>query len=102
MSAPRRIPGGASPLLALLALGAAAGCNLAPKYSAPPVATPAAFKEAGAPPGPGVAWVPARPGDRAKRGRWWTIYRDPPLNALEAQVRISNPTIAAAEAGFLL
>ena len=33
-------------------------------------------------------------------GQWWEIYNDPQLNALEAQVDISNQNLAAAEANF--
>jgi len=99
MNSLRRIPGAAPALLGLLALALAAGCNLAPRYQRPSVATPAAFKEA-APSGPGVTWTPAQPRDETQRGAWWEIYQDPQLDALEAQVRISNQTIAAAEAEF--
>lgn len=100
MNPPRQISGSTLVALALFALGFTPGCNLAPKYARPVVATPAAFKEAPAAAGPEVAWAPARPRDLAPRGRWWEIYQDPQLNALETQVRISNQTIAAAEAGF--
>ena len=40
----------------------------------------------------------AQPADDAPRGAWWEAFNDPDLNALEAQVDISNQTIAAAEA----
>ena len=34
------------------------------------------------------------------RGKWWEIYNDPELNALEEQVSISNQNLKAAEAQF--
>jgi NodT family efflux transporter outer membrane factor (OMF) lipoprotein len=34
------------------------------------------------------------------RGRWWEIYHDPALNALEEQVSISNQNVLMAEAQF--
>ncbi len=34
------------------------------------------------------------------RGKWWEIYHDPKLNALEEQVNISNQNVAQAEAQF--
>ena len=32
------------------------------------------------------------------RGKWWEIFQDPELNALQEQVDISNQTLAVAEA----
>ena len=48
----------------------------------------------------GATWRPARPGDDIVRGSWWETYGDPQLNALEAQITVSNQTIAQAEAQF--
>ncbi|HTQ32324.1 MAG TPA: hypothetical protein VMI53_14015, partial [Opitutaceae bacterium] len=84
-------------LAAALALLGLSGCNLAPKYARPSTPTPASFKEAAS---PQVAWKPASPRDTAPPGRWWEIYQDPQLNALEQQVEISNQTILAAAANF--
>ena len=92
-----------TPSVHSLALAAAgllsilAGCNLAPKYARPSAPAPANFKEAVLPP---VAWKPASPRDTVPPGRWWEIYQDPQLNALEQQVNISNQTILAAAANF--
>jgi NodT family efflux transporter outer membrane factor (OMF) lipoprotein len=77
------------------------GCNLAPKYSRPPAQTPQAFKEAV----PheykeGDGWKLAQPGDEKIRSKWWEVYNDSQLNALEEQVAISNQSIALAEANF--
>lgn len=90
------IMGAAAALLLLLA-----GCNPAPKYARPPAQAPANFKEAQ----PqqyreGQGWKVAQPGDEKIRGNWWEIYEDPQLDALEAQVRTQNQTIAQAEATF--
>jgi NodT family efflux transporter outer membrane factor (OMF) lipoprotein len=86
-----------SALRALLALGAAlaAACTVGPRYQKPSAPLPAAFKEQ--PPGD---WQPAQPRDDAGRGRWWEIFGDPQLNALEEQVNVSNQSIAQAEAQF--
>jgi NodT family efflux transporter outer membrane factor (OMF) lipoprotein len=43
----------------------------------------------------------AQPKDDALRGKWWEIFNDPQLNALEEKVNVSNQTIAAAAASFL-
>jgi NodT family efflux transporter outer membrane factor (OMF) lipoprotein len=72
-----------------------AGCaNLAPTYDVPAVDTPVAFKE-----GRG-AWVEAAPADRLERGAWWELFDDPVLNALAAQVEVSNQNVAAAVAAY--
>ena len=59
----------------------------------PPTATPDAYKE-------NAGWKVAQPRDELPRGKWWEIYNDPQLNALEEQVDISNQNLAAAEANF--
>jgi NodT family efflux transporter outer membrane factor (OMF) lipoprotein len=87
--------------LPLICLGSlAAACTVGPSYKTPTTDVPAAFKEQ---PPPGVApgdWKPAQPQDAAHRGKWWEIFGDPSLNALEEQVSVSNQTLAQAEAQF--
>jgi NodT family efflux transporter outer membrane factor (OMF) lipoprotein len=86
---------------ALAALVLLAGCNVGPDYHRPAVETPAAFKEQ-APATPSTnAWKRAQPGDDVDRGQWWKMFNDASLNALEAQVAVSNQNIAAAFANFL-
>jgi NodT family efflux transporter outer membrane factor (OMF) lipoprotein len=85
--------------VAALAVLLLCGCNPAPKYARPPAPTPVAYKEA--PAGKdGTGWKLAQPGDDKLRGKWWEIYNDPQLNALEVQVAISNQSIKVAEANF--
>ena len=69
------------------------GCNLAPAYHPPTVQTPPAFKETN-------GWKLAQPSDGVIKGKWWEIYNDPQLNALEEQVAISNQNVAAALQNF--
>ena len=38
----------------------------------------------------------AQPSDAALHGKWWEIFDDPQLNALEEQVNVSNQNVAAA------
>src|SRR5262249_11725634 len=45
-------------------------------------------------------WKAAQPQDAVIRGAWWEMFNDPQLNALEAQIDISNQNVAAAEAQF--
>lgn len=80
-----------SPLLfAALLLSA---CAVGPDYVRPAVDTPVAFKEAG-------DWKPASPQDPAASDRWWTVFGDPQLDALQARVDISNQNLRAFEAQF--
>ena len=69
------------------------GCSVGPDYVRPPAETPLAYKE-------NAGWKVAQPRDELPRGKWWEIYNDPQLNALEEQVDISNQNIVAAEANF--
>ncbi len=70
-------------------------CMIGPKYQRPSAPPAAAYKE---PPPPG--WKEAQPNDGAIRGKWWEIYNEPQLNALEEQVSISNQNVLAAEAKY--
>jgi len=60
-------------------------------YKRPSTPVPAAFKELPPPDSPQASeWAPATPNDAIARGKWWEVYGDPELNALEEQVSISN------------
>ncbi len=85
---------GAGAALAVLAAGAA-GCLVGPSYNRPPATVPGAFKEP-----PPADWKTAQPRDAADRGKWWEIFGDPQLNALEEQVAVSNQSVAQAEAQY--
>ena len=77
------------------------GCSVGPKYHTPSTDNPAVYKEltpAGFPNTDG--WKVAQPKDDALRGKWWEIFNDPQLNALEDKVNVSNQSIAAAAANF--
>jgi NodT family efflux transporter outer membrane factor (OMF) lipoprotein len=90
-----------------LAIGAglllSVGCTVGPKYKRPLAATPPAFKEQ--PPlnfkeAEAAGWKQSQPGDAFLKGRWWEVYNDSALNALEEQVSISNQNVLAAEARY--
>ena len=80
-------------LAALLMISPA--CMVGPNYKRPAAPQTPAFKEQ---PPPG--WKEAQPSDGVIRGKWWEMYNDPQLNALEEQVSISNQNVLAAEAQF--
>lgn len=77
------------------ALLVSSGCMVGPNYRRPPAPVPTAFKEM-----PPEGWREAQPNDAALKGRWWEIYNDPNLNALEEQISISNQNVLAAEAQY--
>lgn len=72
------------------------GCTVGPKYH-PPSATltppPAVYKELPKQPQASGDWKVAQPQDAMLRGKWWEIYNDPELNALEEQLNINNQNI---------
>ena len=84
----RLLPSFAGIASCVMALNA---CSFAPAYTPPHTALPTAFKEVG-------PWVRATPQDRLPRAQWWTLYRDPVLDALETKVGTANQTVAAAVA----
>jgi len=77
------------------------GCMVGPKYTRPAAplapefkeATPESFKEMS-------GWKVAQPSDQTLRGKWWELFNDSQLNALEEQVDPANQTLKAAEANF--
>jgi NodT family efflux transporter outer membrane factor (OMF) lipoprotein len=91
-------------LNALVLCGATAvlsGCMVGPKYKAPSVPTPPAFKETSPDAFKETAdWHVAKPADEIPRGAWWTLFNDPGLNALEPQVETANQTLKAADANL--
>jgi NodT family efflux transporter outer membrane factor (OMF) lipoprotein len=83
-----------------LVLGALAligsGCTMkGPAYVRPTVTVPTSFKEA-----PPAGWKEAQPNDGVLRGKWWEIFGDEALDALEDQVSINNQNVLQAEAQF--
>jgi NodT family efflux transporter outer membrane factor (OMF) lipoprotein len=70
-------------------------CIKGPQYQRPTVSAPQAYKE-----NPPQGWKEAQPSDGVLRGKWWEIFHDPALNALEEQVNISNQNVLQAEAQF--
>ncbi len=80
-----------------------AGCIVGPNYKRPAaIVTPAnippppdTFKEAQA-----AGLQPANPSDAFQKGKWWEIYNDAALNALEEHVSIDNQNVLVAEANY--
>src|SRR5580700_11633127 len=87
-------------LLVFVALVTSA-CNVGPKYVKPSTPVAPAFKE----PLPldfkeAKGWKLGEPKDDMHRGRWWEIFNDPQLNALEEQIETGNYSLQVSEAQF--
>jgi NodT family efflux transporter outer membrane factor (OMF) lipoprotein len=87
----------------LILLLVSAGCMVGPNYRRPSAPAPPAFKEE--PPvnfkeAEAAGWKPSQPGDAYAKGRWWELYNDAALNALEEQVSVSNQNVLQAEAQY--
>ena len=80
------------------------GCRVGPAYHVPaatPQAPPAAYKELPAQGQETGDWKVAQPQDAMLHGKWWEIYNDPELNALEEQVNVNNQNIKQYFANFM-
>ena len=64
--------------IAALLLG---GCTVGPKYVRPTAEVPADYKEA-------ANFKTAQPSDASAKGKWWEVYGDAHLDALEEQVSV--------------
>jgi NodT family efflux transporter outer membrane factor (OMF) lipoprotein len=87
-----------------VALLLVSGCRVGPKYQVPPAtatAPPASYKESPTQFPESDSWKVAQPQDAMLRGKWWEIYNDPELNALEDRLNIDNQTIKQAFENFM-
>jgi NodT family efflux transporter outer membrane factor (OMF) lipoprotein len=85
-----------------LTLSLLPGCVVGPKYHPASVPTPPAYKELIPDNFKNTdGWKLAQPKDDTLRGKWWEMFNDPQLNALEEKVNVSNQNIASAAASFL-
>jgi NodT family efflux transporter outer membrane factor (OMF) lipoprotein len=76
-------------------------CSVGPQYTKPTVPGAPAYSEE--PPQqyqelPG--WKTAQPADAMLKGKWWEIFDEPELNALEEQVGPANQSLKIAEANY--
>ncbi len=74
------------------------GCMVGPKYQAPApsanaTAPPVTYKESPTQFQETDGWKVAQPQDAMLHGKWWEIYNDPELNALEEKLAIDNQNI---------
>ena len=72
-----------------------AGCRIGPPYHAPtpPAVTAPNYKESTVNFKDTDGWKVADPQDAMIRGKWWEVFNEPELNALEDQLNINNQNI---------
>src|SRR5271155_5266039 len=90
-----------APLLLAVCVGLG-GCVVGPKYHTPSAPTPAAYKESPAPGADTGDWKVASPQDAMLRGKWWEVFGDPELNAMEDQLNIDNQNIKVSFENFMV
>src|ERR1700722_9940929 len=89
---------------ATLAALLVSGCRVGPKYQRPPAiaqAPPASYKESPTQFPSSDGWKVAQPQDAMLHGKWWEIYNDPELNALEDKLTVDNQTIKQSFDNFM-
>ena len=87
-----------------LAITLLAGCRVGPKYQVPLAtaqAPPISYKESPTQFADTDSWKVAQPQDAMLHGKWWEIYNDPELNALEDQLNINNQNIKQSFENFM-
>ena len=84
-------------------LAALSGCRVGPPYHAPslPAVTAPAYKESTVNFKDEDGWKVASPQDAMIRGKWWEIFHEPELNALEDQLNIDNQNIKVSFENFM-
>src|SRR5262249_39763693 len=70
------------------------GCAAGPNYKKPISEIPPQYKEQAG------NWKAAQPQEEISRGKWWELFGDPQLNALEERVNVSNQTLKQSEAQY--
>jgi NodT family efflux transporter outer membrane factor (OMF) lipoprotein len=89
---------------ATIAALALSGCTVGPKYHAPTATVqppPASYKESPAQFTDSGDWKVAQPQDALLHGKWWEIYNDAELNALEDQLNVNNQNIKQSFENFM-
>src|SRR3984893_2467538 len=82
-------------------LPALAGCSVGHKYHPPVAPAPTVYKESPTQFKETEGWKVAQPSDAMLRGKWWEIFKDPELNALEDQLNINNQNIKQVFENFM-
>ena len=97
---PKAVVAAAAAMLITAMLG---GCHLGPHYTAPapPSVTAPNYKESTVNFQDQEGWKVASPQDAMIRGKWWEVFNEPELNALEEQLIVNNQNIKASFENFM-
>ena len=80
-----------------------AGCQVGPRYQtpAPPQVTAPNYKESTVNFKDADGWKVASPQDAMIRGKWWEVFNEPELNALEEELNVDNQNIKVSFNNFM-
>jgi NodT family efflux transporter outer membrane factor (OMF) lipoprotein len=80
-----------------------AGCRIGPAYHPPtaPAVTAPNYKESTVNFKDADGWKVASPQDAMIRGKWWEVFNEPELNALEDQLNVNNQNIKVSFENFM-
>ena len=83
--------------------GMFSGCRVGPPYKPPaaPTVTAPNYKESTVNFQDQDGWKVASPQDAMIRGKWWEIFNEPELNALEEQLVVNNQNIKVSFENFM-
>ena len=89
--------------LVTMTAGLFSGCRVGPPYKPPaaPAVTAPNYKESTVNFQDQDGWKVASPQDAMIRGKWWEIFNEPELNALEEQLVVNNQNIKASFENFM-
>jgi NodT family efflux transporter outer membrane factor (OMF) lipoprotein len=89
--------------LMLISLTVLTACHVGPNYHPPtPTAVTAPnFKESPVNFQDQPGWKVANPSDAMLRGKWWEVFQEPELNALEEQLTVDNLNIKVSFNNFM-
>jgi len=90
-------------MLGALLLVSMGGCRVGPPYHAPtpPAVTASNYKESTVNFKDQDGWKVANPQDAMIRGKWWEVFNEPELNALEEQLNVNNQNIQVSFQNFM-
>lgn len=80
-----------------------AACHIGPPYHppSPPAVTAPNYKESTVNFKDTEGWKVADPKDAMIRGKWWEVFNEPELNALEEQLNVNNQNIRVSFENFM-
>lgn len=80
-----------------------AGCRVGPPYHppAPPAVASPNYKESTVNFKDADGWKVADPKDAMIRGKWWEVFNEPELNALEERLNVNNQNIRVSFENFM-